>query len=149
MKGDITIQGLDKPEVQPLNMKLLPVTNTPSALLSKQDSVSINNEGINRSANTLFNITININKGSLVAIVGNVGSGKSSFLNTLLGEMSLQSGSVSMFGSVAYCEQRPWILNATVMNNILFGEPYDEKRFDDVLFACSLIDDIKVLPGGV
>lgn len=103
----------------------------------------------NRSFNTLIDVSCTIKRGQLVAVVGSVGSGKSSFLSALLGEMNLQSGSVRLSGSVAYCDQRPWILNATLRDNILFGLPYDEAKFDAAVHTSNLEDDIRVLPGGV
>ena len=106
-------------------------------------------DGINRSCHTLEGVTFSVKKGQLIAVVGAVGSGKSSLLSGLLGEMNLQEGKVRVAGSVAYCDQRPWILNTTVKDNILFGLDYDEVRFDRTLHAASLEDDIKVLPGGV
>ena len=84
-----------------------------------------------------------------MAIVGAVGSGKSSFLSAILGEMHRQQGSVSLFGSVAYCEQRPWILNATVLENILFGDILIPERLDAAIHAANLEDDIRVLQGGL
>lgn len=83
-----------------------------------------------RSVHTLANINLTVSKGSLVAVVGPVGSGKSSLLNGLLGELILKEGSVRVHGSVAYCDQRAWILNATIKDNILFGLPYEKERFD-------------------
>ena len=71
-------------------------------------------DGVNRSLYTLQDVSFSVKKGQLIAVVGAVGSGKSSLLSGLLGEMNLQSGSVRMAGSVAYCDQRPWILNTTV-----------------------------------
>ncbi len=104
---------------------------------------------LNRSQHTLIDMTLNIKKGQLVAIVGSVGSGKSSFLSALLGEMHLQQGSVRTSGKIAYCDQRAWILNATVEDNILFGAPKDEARFHDAIVAANLEDDFKVLPAGM
>jgi ABC-type multidrug transport system fused ATPase/permease subunit len=104
---------------------------------------------VNRSMHTLTDITFSIRKGELVAVVGAVGSGKSSLLNALLGEMLVTKGSVELNGSVAFCDQRPWILNDTVQNNITFGLSYDENRFDSALHYSSLEDDIIVLPGGI
>ena len=106
-------------------------------------------ELVNRSVHTLIDIDFTVNKGELVAVVGPVGCGKSSLLNGLLGEMILNSGKVRVAGSVAYCDQRAWILNDSVMNNILFGLPYNEAKFDAALYAADLEDDIRVLPGGV
>jgi ATP-binding cassette subfamily C (CFTR/MRP) protein 1 len=106
-------------------------------------------EPINRSVYTLKGLNFSIKKGELVAVVGSVGSGKSSLLSGLLGEMILNAGKVHLVGSVAYCDQRAWILNESVQNNVLFGRPYDEGKFDAALYAADLEDDIKVLPGGV
>jgi ABC-type multidrug transport system fused ATPase/permease subunit len=56
---------------------------------------------------------------------------------------------VRVHGSVAFCDQRPWILNDTVQGNVLFGQEYEETRFDAALYASSLEDDVTILPGGV
>lgn len=63
---------------------------------------------------TLFNITIRAPKGSLIAVVGKVGAGKSSLLMSLLGEMERLRGRIAMIGSVAYVPQQPWVQNQTV-----------------------------------
>lgn len=104
---------------------------------------------INRSVHTLRNASFQVKQGELVAVIGSVGSGKSSILSALLGEMHLSEGFVRVHGEIAYCDQRPWILNESVQGNILFGKPYDEQKFDAALFASNLEDDIKVLPGGI
>ncbi|VDM22833.1 unnamed protein product, partial [Wuchereria bancrofti] len=72
---------------------------------------------------TLNNINLKIKKGELVAIVGKVGSGKSSLLSAILGEMDKLDGSVDVVGSIAYAPQQPWIQNLSLMDNILFGTP--------------------------
>lgn len=84
----------------------------------------------------------------LVAVVGSVGSGKSSLLSALLGEMEKVSGRVNTKGSIAYVPQQAWIQNATLQNNILFGKPYDKKRYDRVIEACALKPDFAMLPAG-
>merc|ERR1711871_74295 len=104
---------------------------------------------INRSMHTLMDMDVRILAGELVALVGPVGSGKSSFLSALLGEMNLRSGNVYMSGSVAYCNQQPWVLNDTLKGNVLFGDDYDEAKFDRAIHAANLEDDIRTLPGGV
>lgn len=104
---------------------------------------------LNRSVHTLVDLTFKIKTGELVAVVGTVGSGKSSLLNGLLGEMLLTAGSVRLYGRIAYCDQRPWILNDTVQGNVTFGLPYDEARFDAALYAANMEDDVIVLPGGI
>jgi ATP-binding cassette subfamily C (CFTR/MRP) protein 1 len=107
--------------------------------------------GLNRAIDTLSNVTLNIKKGELVGVVGTVGSGKSSVLSALLGEMHLKSGRLSIQKglSIAYCDQRPWIVNATVRDNILFGRPYDELRFNRAIHVAAMEDDLKILAGGL
>jgi ATP-binding cassette, subfamily C (CFTR/MRP), member 1 len=73
----------------------------------------------------LVDINVEVKKGSLTVVVGPVGSGKSSFLNALLGDMRRDGGSVSITGRMAYCQQSAWIKNDTVRGNITFGKPFD------------------------
>jgi ABC-type multidrug transport system fused ATPase/permease subunit len=95
------------------------------------------------------NLTIDIPAGSLTAIVGDVASGKSSFLATILGDTNLRSGNVSVHGKVAYCSQEPWIKHGTVKENILFGAEMDETRLANVVNICSLESDFKLLSSGI
>jgi len=122
-------------------------------------SVSTEESGADKVAViTLRNITTHIPTGSLVAVVGSVGSGKSSFLSAILGEMeSIENSKVylprteaekGVNGFVSYCTQSPWVINETLRGNILFGRPYDEARYEKILDACALRDDIAVLPAG-
>ncbi|XP_026315311.1 multidrug resistance-associated protein 1-like isoform X2 [Hyposmocoma kahamanoa] len=97
---------------------------------------------------TLRNININIKKGSLVAVVGAVGSGKSSLLSALLGEMNKVSGRVNTTGKVAYVPQQAWIQNATLQDNIVFGKQLDKLKYNNVIDVCALKSDFDVLPGG-
>ncbi|MCJ8749120.1 hypothetical protein PDJAM_G00172600 [Pangasius djambal] len=96
----------------------------------------------------LKNVSLDIKPGRLVAVVGAVGSGKSSLISALLGEMHNLSGSVQIKGSVAYVPQQAWIQNATVKDNILFGSDADEQKFQTVVEACALQPDLELLPGG-
>jgi ABC-type bacteriocin/lantibiotic exporter with double-glycine peptidase domain len=97
---------------------------------------------------SLKNININIPRGQLVAIVGAVGSGKSSFLNALVGDMKKIGGTLEYGGTIGYCPQSAWIQNATVKDNILFGLPYDEEKYNRVIRDCCLERDIQILPDG-
>lgn len=96
----------------------------------------------------LNGINLKIPKGQLCAIVGSVGSGKSSLLQALVGEMKRTKGSVSFGGSIAYAAQTPWIQNATLKDNILFGQHYDEARYDQVIRDSCLNADLLMLPNG-
>jgi ATP-binding cassette subfamily C (CFTR/MRP) protein 1 len=106
------------------------------------------NTALVRGIHTLVNMSFSIKKGELIAVVGAVGSGKSSLLYALLGELQHQGGSASMRGSVSFCDQKPWIMNDTLRGNVLFGLDFDEARFDQCLHAACLEDDIASLPGG-
>ncbi|KAJ6388092.1 hypothetical protein OIU77_026625 [Salix suchowensis] len=81
----------------------------------------------------LNHVNLCLPKGSLVAIIGEVGSGKSSLLSAILGEMMLIHGSVHSSGSVAYVPQVPWIMSGTIRDNILFGKNYDSRRYSDTI----------------
>lgn len=82
--------------------------------------------------------------GQLTAIVGPVGSGKSSLLSGLLGDMK-RTGSVALGGSVGYCAQEAWIQNATIRDNILFGQPWDEDKYWRVVEKAQLRRDFDLL----
>ncbi|CAG7728120.1 unnamed protein product [Allacma fusca] len=97
---------------------------------------------------TLKNINFQVPKGSLVAVVGVVGSGKSSLLAGILGEMEKLVGSVNTVGSIAYVAQQAWIQNETLRGNILFGRKYDVNKYEQILDACALHPDLAILPGG-
>ncbi|KAM6956767.1 ATP-binding cassette sub-family C member 2 [Aplochiton taeniatus] len=102
-----------------------------------------------RDANpVLKNISLDIKPGRLVAVVGAVGSGKSSLISALLGEMHSSKGFVNVQGSVAYVPQQAWIQNATLRDNILFGSPHEENKFQEIVDACALTPDLEILSGG-
>jgi len=94
----------------------------------------------------LDDVDLTIPKGSLTVIVGGVGSGKSSLLAGLLGEMKREKGNVKIAGAVGYCPQQAWIQNATLRENITFGLPFDEKKYEDAIKYSCLQADIDVLP---
>ncbi len=95
---------------------------------------------------TLKHIDFAIPKGTLVGICGAVGSGKSSLLNALIGEMKRTCGSVRLAGKVGYASQQAWIQNASVRDNILFGLPMDRDRYQHAIKVCSLEKDLEILP---
>ncbi len=97
---------------------------------------------------TLADINVTIQRGSLVAIVGKVGAGKSSLLSAMNGEMVKDDGSVRVGGNIAYVPQQAWIQNDTVQNNIVFGGPEEPARYRSILKACGLQEDLSLLPAG-
>ena len=98
----------------------------------------------------LDKINFKVMRGKFVAVVGTVGSGKSSLLYALLGEMEKCSGSVNISGDaqLAYVPQQAWIQNCTLKDNILFGKELDQKKYQKVLRACALKQDLLTLAGG-
>ncbi|KAF7228565.1 ATP-binding cassette sub-family C member 5 [Nothobranchius furzeri] len=97
---------------------------------------------------TLHRINLQIKQGSLVGVCGGVGSGKSSLLSALLGQMTLVEGKVAASGSFAYVSQQAWILNDSLKENILFGHEYDSVKYNALLEACCLLPDLAELPYG-
>lgn len=107
---------------------------------------------------TLQDINFSIEPGMLVAVVGPVGSGKSSLLSAILGEMEplndskvhipQSEASKSTSGFVSYCSQSPWVVNDTLRGNIIFGREYDEQRYKKIIELCALVDDFAILPAG-
>ncbi|KAE8285680.1 Multidrug resistance-associated protein 5 [Larimichthys crocea] len=97
---------------------------------------------------TLHRIDLRIKRGSLVGVCGGVGSGKSSLLSALLGQMTLLEGNVAVTGGFAYVSQQAWILNDSLKENILFGNDYDQDKYHAALEACCLLPDLTELPYG-
>ncbi|KAJ7355423.1 P-loop containing nucleoside triphosphate hydrolase protein [Mycena albidolilacea] len=97
---------------------------------------------------TLENINLTVRKGELTAVMGRVGAGKTSLLSAIIGDLSRKEGKLTLFGSVSYAPQNPWIMSATVRENITFNHLYEETFYQTVLEACALGPDIALLPQG-
>jgi ATP-binding cassette subfamily C (CFTR/MRP) protein 1 len=93
-------------------------------------------------------IDLTFGRNELVAIIGSVGSGKSSLLAALAGDMRKTNGEVVIGASRAFCPQYAWIQNASVRENIIFGKEFDQKWYDEVVDACALRADLDMLPAG-
>uniref|UniRef100_A0A3P9JD61 ATP-binding cassette sub-family C member 5 n=1 Tax=Oryzias latipes TaxID=8090 RepID=A0A3P9JD61_ORYLA len=115
---------------------------------SPQSTISASQSTHKLLHKALHHINLCIKKGSLVGICGGVGSGKSSLLSALLGQMTLLGGKVASSGDFAYAAQQAWILNDTLRNNILFGKEFNSKKYDAVLEACCLLQDLADFPYG-
>ncbi|XP_078362107.1 ATP-binding cassette sub-family C member 4-like [Oculina patagonica] len=103
----------------------------------------------NLNAYKLLNeISLQCHEGDLIAITGPSGSGKSSVLEAIIGEIPVTSGQISVTGKIAYLPQNPWLFSGTVQKNIAFGNHIDEQKYQATLEACALIDDFKQLPFG-
>lgn len=94
----------------------------------------------------LEDLTFEVGRNELVAVIGTVGSGKTSLLAALAGDMRKTAGEVILGASRAFCPQYAWIQNTTVRENILFGKEMDTKWYSDVIKACALQPDLDMLP---
>ncbi|XP_044517360.1 ATP-binding cassette sub-family C member 12 isoform X2 [Gracilinanus agilis] len=96
----------------------------------------------------LRKISLAVKKGEVLGICGNVGSGKSSLISAILGQMQLWNGSVALNGTVAYVSQQAWIFHGNMRENILFGEKFESQRYQHAIKVCGLRQDLKNLPYG-
>ncbi|KAI0718208.1 multidrug resistance-associated ABC transporter [Cerioporus squamosus] len=108
----------------------------------------VNEKGQEDKPFELRNLKLKVPKGAFVAIVGRVGSGKSSVLQALIGEMRKIRGDCVFSSTAAYVPQAPWIMNTTLRQNIIFGQEEDEEKFRQIIKACCLEPDLEMLPNG-
>lgn len=97
---------------------------------------------------SIRNIDLKVGRKELIAVIGGVGSGKSSLLGALAGDMRRTAGSLTLGSSRAFCPQYAWIQNAPVKENIVFGKEFNEKWYNQVIDACALRPDLEILPSG-
>lgn len=98
--------------------------------------------------NTFTNINLSATPGNLLAIIGPVGSGKTSLLHAILKELPLIEGKLRVEGRLSYASQEPWLFSGSVRQNILFGLPMDRLRYKTVVQKCALERDFRLLPFG-
>uniref|UniRef100_A0A671X9N4 Cystic fibrosis transmembrane conductance regulator n=1 Tax=Sparus aurata TaxID=8175 RepID=A0A671X9N4_SPAAU len=94
----------------------------------------------------LKNISLYLEKGKMLAVAGSTGSGKSSLLMMILGELVPSEGKIRHSGRISFSSQTSWIMPGTIQDNILFGLTYDEYRYTSVIKACQLEEDFALLP---
>ncbi|KAF9029082.1 hypothetical protein BGZ52_001823 [Haplosporangium bisporale] len=119
-----------------------------SSLNPTSSTSSLFSFALNAGVPTLRDIDLSVKNKQLTAVVGRIGQGKSSLLSAIIGDMYKYQGQIQISGKIAYVPQQAWIINATLKNNILFGNGYDEDRYNLVVSACGLGPDITMLPGG-
>ncbi|KAK3092515.1 hypothetical protein FSP39_003868 [Pinctada imbricata] len=117
------------------------------------DSKFTDEECSQEEENTLIlrNINFTIEQGQFIGVIGKVGSGKSSLLNALLAEMCRLQGQISvrnLLSGFSFVSQEPWIQHASIKDNILFGSEFSSRKYEAVLDAAALMEDLKVLPAG-
>ncbi|KAL3283201.1 hypothetical protein HHI36_006350 [Cryptolaemus montrouzieri] len=128
--------------------------------VQKQIDITLNQHGLvklenihanwtpNPIVDTLINVSFELKPGSLCCIVGSVGSGKSSILHLLLRELPLSSGKMEIGGVISYASQEPWLFVSNVRNNILFGQPFNKDKYNEVIKVCALERDFDLFPYG-
>lgn len=132
---------MTKPEIEKLNAEDEVVSLT-------EESSDANSATQKGSAFKGFSdINLNIRRGEFVILTGLIGSGKSSLLSAIAGQMHKRQGNVTLGGKLAFCGQQ-WVQNATVRENILFGKDFDQEWYDIVIEACALTRDLEILPAG-
>lgn len=99
-------------------------------------------------ATVLFGINLKLEKGKLTGCCGGVGAGKSSLIAAILGQLHTLEGVCASIGKFAYAAQEAWLFNATLRENILFGKPYDDKKYKRTIYNCCLGPDLAILPYG-
>uniref|UniRef100_A0A3Q1C9L1 Multidrug resistance-associated protein 4 n=1 Tax=Amphiprion ocellaris TaxID=80972 RepID=A0A3Q1C9L1_AMPOC len=99
-------------------------------------------------APSLQNVSFTAKSHQLLAVIGPVGSGKSSLLSAILGELPHDTGTLKVEGSLSYASQQPWVFPGTIRSNILFGRELNLKKYERVLRACALKKDLELLPDG-
>ena len=103
---------------------------------------------LNDQKDTLRDLSFNVKQGSLVAVVGHVGAGKSSLVSSILGELKKTNGVLNVNGEVAYVSQQAWMRNMTLKENILFSKRYNKVLYDKTIENCALVSDLEMLPAG-
>lgn len=96
----------------------------------------------------LEDVSLDFVDGGLNVVTGQSGSGKSTLMLAILGETYLEGGSITVPADIAYASQTSWLQNETIQDNILFGSPFEKIRYDRVLTACCLPEDLRELPDG-
>ena len=104
----------------------------------------------NKNLEILKDINLTIKKGEFIIIIGEVGSGKSSLLSAILNNMIPLKKETKIYvnGTISYIRQIPWIQNATVKNNILFFQNFDNEKYKKIIDICELKTDLEILNGG-
>ncbi|CAJ0633095.1 12600_t:CDS:10 [Entrophospora sp. SA101] len=129
-------------EIEPFNQEAGPINGDPDLRIYIDDA-DFYYEGT--SEPVLKFLSMKVRKGEVIAIVGDVGAGKSSILAAIQGQIKKENGVRKVLGSISYVPHDAWLLNATLKENILFGEDFDSKKYQEVLHCCALNKDLTLL----
>lgn len=156
--GDITVEINEATFIRS-NFKKTNSSDSDSDMSSNLEGEQFDEEATvgvvenNNSAVALSNVNFAARKGELTCIVGNVGSGKTTLLQAILGALPMDTNAsikpfIKVNGTTAYCPQHPWIMNASIKDNILFGHKYDENFYNMTINACELTADLEIFADG-
>ncbi|WLF79450.1 hypothetical protein PVL30_003205 [Lodderomyces elongisporus] len=149
-EGSIYSNQKQQQQQQQQQQQMQTETHSPYGFESDSASCSTITNSNNNQFQGLSNVNLTINRGEFVIITGVIGSGKTSLLHALAGILKITNpsrGQLIVNDKILLCSS-PWIQNATVRENITFGKPFDIAKYKQVLFACALEDDIRMLPAG-
>lgn len=143
-------EGIDTQPLRGEHKKAQKEEKKVNQLVAKQDSSrkTFPTREDNPEPFQLKNINLSFGSNELVAIVGSVGSGKTSLLAALAGEMRQTVGEIRQSARLAYCPQSAWIQNASVRDNVVFGRDFDADWYQKVVYACALQPDLDMFPDG-
>ena len=113
---------------------------------NEPEKESLIKDNSDSSVQVLFNVNLKIEHGKLIGVAGGVGSGKSSLISAIMGELKCLNGRAKVNGRLALVPQQAWIFSGTVRENILFGSRYEESVFNQVIEATALKEDIDNWP---
>ncbi|XP_058478651.1 ATP-binding cassette sub-family C member 4-like [Solea solea] len=102
----------------------------------------------NLSTPSLQNVSFTLDSNKLLAVIGQVGAGKSSLLSAILRELPVENGLIKVSGNLTYTAQQPWVFPGTIRGNILFGKELNPQKYELVLKACALKRDLELFPDG-
>ncbi|KAJ3680648.1 hypothetical protein LUZ60_016926 [Juncus effusus] len=145
VSGDRVASYLQEEEIDPNTVELIPRNASNFEIEVKNGIFSWDFES---KFPTLEGVELEVIKGMKVAICGTVGSGKSSLLSCILGEIPKRSGTVKVSGTKAYVPQSPWILSGNLRENILFGQPFEIEKYERTIEACALRKDLDLFANG-
>ncbi|KAI4353106.1 hypothetical protein L6164_002080 [Bauhinia variegata] len=136
---------LQEEEIQQDSIEYIPKEQTEFDIVIENGRFSWDPDS---SSANLDGIELKVKRGMKVAICGSVGSGKSSLLSGILGEIHKQSGRVKISGTKAYVPQSPWILTGNIRDNIIFGNDYNNAKYEKTIEACALKKDFELFSCG-
>ncbi|KAL3283215.1 hypothetical protein HHI36_006364 [Cryptolaemus montrouzieri] len=119
-----------------------------SEAIIKLNKVRANWNTNETNEDSLFNINLEVKPMDKIAIIGTVGSGKSSLLNIILQELPVTQGQMKINGTISYASQEPWLFKGSIRQNILFGRTMDPIKYKDVIRVCALQKDFEMFPFG-